>query len=209
MVKNLTQQAISDRFDQLGLPMPKEIAKHAAYVDVLRHWNKTVNLTSLQIDPITPEAVDRLIVEPVLAASGMASGQSIADIGTGGGSPALPFAVESGASELTMVESRTRKCAFLREAARILETKATTVEARFQEAAEVAAICHQTDIVTVRAVRIDADVFRLVRHVLKPGGLILRFATREDELIPDGLAIVSRTLLIPGGTGELQTIVVS
>lgn len=207
MVKNLTQQAILDRFDQLGLSKPREIERHASYVDLLRRWNKVVNLTSLQIDPLVPEAIDRLVIEPVVSASLVTTGQTVTDIGTGGGSPALPFAVESKASELTMVESRTKKCAFLREAARVLEIQSTTVEARFEDAASIESIRSGSHFVTVRAVRIDAAVLRLVEHVLEPQGRILRFATREDELLPERMAIISKTQLIPGGSGELQTVI--
>ena len=61
------------------------------------------------------------------------SAEHLADLGSGGGSPAIPLALALRAPRLLMVESRSRKAAFLREAARMLELSADVVAIRFEE----------------------------------------------------------------------------
>ena len=211
MVKILTQAAIASRFDILGMKEPSEIARHAEYLDLLRHWNKTVNLTSLCLDPLSAEAIDRLIIEPVVAARHIERSKNLADIGTGGGSPALPLAVESSAQSLTMIESRTRKCAFLREASRVLEVSANVVEARFEQALREAVIQATSDYVTIRAVRLDIEAGELIRYLLRDGGTVLRFTStsRDESIVPEGFHVVSDLPLLPSQQSHLQFLIVS
>ena len=43
--------------------------KLAAYFRLLAHWNNRINLTSLPLEPPTAQAVDRLFIEPLVAAT--------------------------------------------------------------------------------------------------------------------------------------------
>src|SRR5262249_62154900 len=99
-----------------------------AYLRLLARWNATVNLTSLALDPPGDETFDRLVVEPIVAAERMhgvpGGSSSVAvwyDLGSGGGSPAIPLKLVRSSWTLTMVESRERKAMFLREAGRHLK----------------------------------------------------------------------------------------
>jgi 16S rRNA (guanine527-N7)-methyltransferase len=113
------------------------------------------------------------------------------DIGSGSGSPALPLklALPEGLA-LTMVESKARKSAFLREAIRVLGVAPVVVEtARYEELLSRADLHEVFDVVTLRAVRIEARTLRSVQAFLKPGGAILLFrgATgpeRPETLVP-------------------------
>jgi 16S rRNA G527 N7-methylase RsmG len=64
------------------------------YFALLTKWNAKINLTSFKLEPSgDDEAIDRLLVEPLVAARHVtAMAQSAIDIGSGGGSPALPLA---------------------------------------------------------------------------------------------------------------------
>ena len=75
---------------------------------LLSRWNQKINLTSLA-DP--DEAIDRLILEPLLAAARFvpAACSSMMDIGSGGGSPAIPMKLVSPRLALTMVEVKATK----------------------------------------------------------------------------------------------------
>ena len=78
-----------------------------------------MNLTGLRVAPDNDEAIDRLLIEPMLAAAHAGSARTMVDIGSGGGSPAIPFALVAASQPvLTMVEVRERKSVFLREALR-------------------------------------------------------------------------------------------
>jgi len=48
---------------------PEQAAGLAAYLDVLRKWNQKSNLTAFELTPPSEAAIDRLIVEPVVAAN--------------------------------------------------------------------------------------------------------------------------------------------
>ena len=89
-----------------------------AYYELLARWNRKINLTSLDnLD----EAIDRLILEPIAASRYLpASAKLLMDVGSGGGSPAIPFKLAVPRLRLTMVEAKARKSAFLREAIRHL-----------------------------------------------------------------------------------------
>ena len=67
------------------------------------------------------ETFDRLLIEPLIASRYLPSTDcSVIDVGSGGGSPAIPLKLAMPGISLRMVESKTRKAAFLREAVRRL-----------------------------------------------------------------------------------------
>lgn len=155
---------------QLAAP---EAAQLEAYFDLLVRWNARINLTALPLGGAPDATIDRLFIEPLVAARSFPdSPLGWFDIGSGGGSPAIPLKVLRPAAQLTMVESRGRKAAFLRQAVRELELIQTTVaEARFDAIAPT----NQVDIVTIRAVRVDQPLADLCRRALRLGGKMLLF----------------------------------
>src|SRR4029079_6430163 len=60
-----------------------------AYYGLVSKWNRTINLTSLS-DP--GAAIDRLLLEPLLAARVLPQPAAMMDLGSGGGSPGRPLA---------------------------------------------------------------------------------------------------------------------
>lgn len=153
---------------------PGLAARLETYYRLLFIWNQKINLTALNLSQLPDDAVDRLFIEPVVAAGHAASGERVLDVGSGGGSPAIPFALASSASALTMVESRSRKSVFLREAARAVALPdARVLTARFEDVSASPEMHAQFDVVTIRAVRIeDADWARL-RAPLRSHGTLL------------------------------------
>jgi 16S rRNA (guanine527-N7)-methyltransferase len=156
------------------------VAQYAKYLALLAKWNRRINLTALPLEPATGEAIDRLLLEPAIAAKLVKEDDhSMIDLGSGGGSPALPFHVEHPRLLVRMVESRARKCAFLSEAARELGlVNATVTNARFDALIGLVPAA-SVDIVSMRAVRLDDDLVAIVRHVLKPAGRVFRFTSSE------------------------------
>jgi 16S rRNA (guanine527-N7)-methyltransferase len=146
----------------------------AAYYDLLLRWNGKVNLTALQDGE---EALDRLIVEPVLAARWLPGAGLLVDVGSGGGSPAIPLRICQPGLQLVMVESKTRKAAFLREAVRQLGLGSTRVEARRLEDLLINGVLFEAaDVVSVRAVRLDRKLLANVSAITRPGGSLLLFS---------------------------------
>lgn len=86
----------------------------AAYLDCLARWSPRVNLTAAR----TPEQRVRLLVAEVLAAAPVPAPGRLVDVGSGNGSPGLVFALVREDLDVTLLEPRSRRWAFLREAAR-------------------------------------------------------------------------------------------
>jgi 16S rRNA (guanine527-N7)-methyltransferase len=169
-----------------GTASPEQVTNLAAFVELLARWNKKINLTALPLEPLSDEAVDRLIVEPVMAARRvMESDRLVLDVGSGGGSPAIPFALMSPQVRLIMVEVKVRKCAFLQEAVRQLGMNAASVEnSRLEELLSRSELHEAADIVTVRAVRPDRKLLTAIQAFLKPGGRLFWFGA-ESSVRPD------------------------
>ncbi len=179
-----------------------EAAALAAYLDVLRRWNQRSNLTAFELSPLTDAALDRLVLEPVAAARHVSSSDRLlVDIGSGGGSPAVPLRIMAPHLRLVMVEARTRKAAFLREVVRHVDLGRTEVaNGRLDEVAGRLAFQGTADLVTVRAVRLDGVFwFNTIKLISKLGRLVLFSSAAEYESIepPAELKIVaSETLLV-------------
>lgn len=177
---------IADRVGHAGMVVPasEQLELHERYLSLLAKWNRTINLTSLQLDPPTDEAIDRLLVEPIAASSQAGTPASIIDIGSGGGSPAIPFWIQLPGSHLTMVESRSRKCTFLREAVRqIRPGQGVALDVRFEQLlTNHPALAGSADIVTVRAVRLDEPTSRLIGALLRPDGSVFHFSSRLEVI---------------------------
>src|SRR5690349_9665552 len=126
------------------VPVSREtLDRLAAYLDLLRRWQRTINLVgagtlhnpwrrhildSAQLVHLLPEGARRLV-----------------DLGSGAGLPGLILAI-MGVPEVHLIESDRRKAAFLREAARATATPVTVHACRLQAAPPLAA-----DVVTARA----------------------------------------------------------
>ena len=180
------------------------------YFGLLAKWNSRMNLTSLSVDPPTDEAIDKLIVEPMVAAKSVLATDALAiDLGSGGGSPAFPLKIGANWLRLVMVEAKARKCAFLRDVARQMAVKDVEVaNARFEELLTRVDLHESADLVTFRAVRADRKLWEIVQAFLKPGGRIFWFASADQprSAVQPPLEVVMVTPLVPKGTSRLVTL---
>ena len=147
------------------------------YYQLLRHWNKRINLTALQLEPLTDTAIDRLFVEPLRAAAHIPDSElTCIDLGSGGGSPAIPLKIMRPLLKLTLVESRSRKVSFLREVTRELALRDVVVICgRFEAIARNPELVGSGNIVTLRAVRLDSASAGAIRQLLSRGGELFVF----------------------------------
>jgi 16S rRNA (guanine527-N7)-methyltransferase len=179
------------RLAGIALPDPLRDALHAYYALLFR-WNAKINLTALSDGD---EAIDRLLLEPVAAAVALPPNTRLTDLGSGGGSPAIPLALTLSTSQLVMVESRSRKAAFLREAAHAVGLRATVVGARFEELSS-RDYSNSSDIVSMRAVRMDGVALEAAVGFLRPGGILALFVTAGAHVHPPNeFSEVARTPL--------------
>jgi 16S rRNA (guanine527-N7)-methyltransferase len=170
---------IRKRGRRAGVDLPLELFDGVErYFTLLTKWNSKINLTSFQLEPAaSDEAIDRLLIEPVVAARHILPSARLAvDIGSGGGSPAIPLLLAAPQLELRMVESKTRKAVFLREVLRELGIGRATVEtSRFEELLTRPELHEGLDLVTIRAVRVEPRTLVSLQAFLKPGGLLFLF----------------------------------
>lgn len=151
------------------------------YFSLLTKWNNTINLTSLPLDTLTNAAVDRLLVEP-LAATRYVSDSSLAwvDVGSGGGSPAIPIKILRPLASLTMIESKARKAAFLNQVVRTLRLRDVRVEnQRFEEYATSARF--DVNLLTLRAVKANARFFAVSHQLLTNGARLMIFGSAPSS----------------------------
>ena len=175
-------ERIARRAAQAGLELDSLLLEAlTAYVDLLMRWNRRINLTALSDDD---RGIDRLVIEPLVAAQRLpAPGIALTDIGSGGGSPALPMKLAAPSIRLRMVEARTRKAAFLREAVRHLRLEGAAVEAcRYEGLVNRAELVGKADVVSVRAVRAGALMLRQVQPLVRTGGAVFLFRNTREEL---------------------------
>jgi 16S rRNA (guanine527-N7)-methyltransferase len=169
----------------------------AAYYRLLEFWNEKVNLTAFSLKDAPDEAIDRMLIEPLVAARhlhsthGHAHGPHLGphprllDIGSGGGSPAIPLKIAIPSLHLVMVESKTRKSAFLREAIRHLNLTDASVETVRAEDLLTRPELHESqDLVSVRAVRVEQKLLNSIQAFLRLGGRILLFRTSTGSDSP-------------------------
>jgi len=154
-----------------------------AYFRLLAHWNPRINLTGFSLDQPTEGAIDRLLIEPLIIARSLPYPVSLwFDLGSGGGSPAIPIHLYRPAETLVLVESKGRKAAFLREVARVLSLKSVEVEGTRIESIVVRhPRAGAADLVTVRAVKPSDDILEAVRGLLRFGGQAAFIGSKFDE----------------------------
>jgi 16S rRNA (guanine527-N7)-methyltransferase len=173
------RERIRKRAKRTGLDISAPIVEGLeAYYALLTKWNAKINLTSFQLEPGGhDDAIDRLLIEPVIAAQHVAPGAiSAIDVGSGGGSPAIPLLLALPRLNLRMVESKTRKAVFLREALRELNLAHGAVEtSRFEELLTRPELHEGLDLVTLRAVRVEPRTLVSLQAFLKPAGQLFLF----------------------------------
>lgn len=191
MTMQETRRRVERRLRKAGLePSQQTIDQLTEYLLLLERWNARMNLTALDRPD---DAVDRLLVEPMLAAREIApEATSLIDIGSGGGSPALPLKVARPDLALTMVESKARKSVFLREVVRHLGLTNCHVETvRFEQLLSRPTFLEAMDVLSIRAVRVETQELRTLQAFLSPGGQVLWFLSGSQpvSMVPPPLAL--------------------
>jgi 16S rRNA (guanine527-N7)-methyltransferase len=159
------------------IPVSREtLARLEAYAALLVRWSARINLIGR--DTITDLWRRHILDSAQLHALLPAAARSLIDLGSGAGLPGLVLAI-LGAPGVELVEADSRKCAFLREAARITEVSVAIRGCRIQ-----AVPPHPVNVVTARALAPLDRLLGLAEPFLAPGSecLFLKGERVEDEL---------------------------
>src|ERR1017187_301967 len=102
---------------EVGIEASREqLAQFQAHFELLLRWNAKTNLTSVR-DP--EEILRRHFAESAYLTKVLPLGPgTLIDVGSGGGFPGIPVKIMSPETRVVLVESVTKKAAFLKEAAR-------------------------------------------------------------------------------------------
>ncbi len=149
-------------------------------------WGQATNLTA---DPTNSAELAFHVIDslaPILLVPGairselegaLASGKSALDLGSGAGFPGLVLAAAFEA-RFTLVEARRKRASYLRIAASEMGLGNVTIEQRRLTSASVAT---GFDLVTARAFGAGDDVDAIAAAALRPGGLMLLYASEGQE----------------------------
>ena len=136
-----------------------------AYMALLARWSEKINLVA---DPRPEHVWDRHVVDALQLIPLIPDGTTRAiDLGSGAGFPGLVLAIATGIP-FDLVESDQRKCAFLREAARITAAPAKIHACRIE-----AAPLEPAPLVTARALAALPELLSLSAKLVTPDGLLL------------------------------------
>jgi 16S rRNA (guanine527-N7)-methyltransferase len=153
------------------------LSRLEGYAALLVKWQKAINLVAGDslADLWRRHMLDSAVLWPLIPPGA----QVLVDFGSGAGFPGLVLAI-LGLPEVHLIESDTRKCAFLAEAARLFAPSPVKIHrGRIEEVTPIPA-----DVVTARALADLDTLLGYAARFLKPGGvcLFLKGRKAEDEL---------------------------
>ena len=174
--------------EDLGLKLSAtNIADLELFLQEMGRWNQVHNLTAIEgeKDSIRLHLIDSIAVLPVLRQFLTGPSPRIADLGSGGGLPAIPIAIVQTGWQLSLIEAIRKKTAFLQHVRGKLRLKNIDV---LCERVENAALQQpaQFDAVISRAFTNLARFLELSLPFLKPDGLVFAMkAKRADDEMKD------------------------
>ena len=154
-----------------------EAKQLAAFVELLLRWNRVHNLTG---NRDREELLDRHLVES-LALKSLVDGETVADIGSGGGLPGIPLAIVLPDCRFTLIESRRKRASFLRHAAATLALG--NIEVAHSRAEELGP--RQFATVLARAVAPPGELLGIATPLVALGGrlVLLTGADKAREIV--------------------------
>jgi 16S rRNA (guanine527-N7)-methyltransferase len=172
----------------LGLELSSSnIADLELFLQEMGRWNRVHNLTAIEgeKDSVRLHLIDSIAVLPVLRRFLRGPSPKIADLGSGGGLPAIPIAIVQPEWQLSLIEAIRKKTAFLQHARGKLKLKNIEILCERVESAAVQQPA-QFDAVISRAFTNLARFLDLSRPFLKPDGLVFAMkAKRADDEMKD------------------------
>jgi 16S rRNA (guanine527-N7)-methyltransferase len=184
MTKDLLALGIED----LGLNLSnKSIADLELFLQEMGRWNQVHNLTAIEgeKDSIRLHLIDSIAVLPVMRQFLQSVSPRIADLGSGGGLPAIPIAIVQPSWQLSLIEAVRKKTAFLQHIRGKLRLQNIQV---ISDRVENVAMQQsgQYDAVISRAFTHLARFLNLALPLLKPDGLVFAMKSkRADEEMAD------------------------
>jgi len=172
---------------------PNQILTLVRYCAELVRWNSKINLTGLK----GAELVRRLVVEPAWIAKELKLSGTLADIGSGNGSPAIPLHVVSELNSTHLIEARSRRAAFLRHIVNFLGLDNVLVHrTRLEEV--VPTELGTLDWVSLQGVALTAELLDTIRKHSVPTTRVAWITSAPSPPVPP-----HQTLAVPSTDTEV------
>ncbi|MEN9863586.1 MAG: hypothetical protein RLZZ601_1350 [Pseudomonadota bacterium] len=213
----MSNDLVSLGIEGLGLNLgPANIADLELFLQEMGRWNQVHNLTAIEGEKnsVRLHLIDSITVLPVMRQFLDLKTPKIADLGSGGGLPAIPIAILQPEWHVTLIEAIRKKTAFLQHVRGKLGLKNIQV---LSERVEAVAKSQpgQFDAVISRAFTNLAHFLELSLPLLKPDGLVFAMkAKRADEelqdvCMDDWRLVADEPLQIPNLAVERRLLVLS
>ena len=202
---------------ELGLNLSKEnIADLELFLQEMARWNQVHNLTAIEDegDSVRLHLIDSITVLPILRQFLKSPSPKIADLGSGGGLPAIPIAIVEPEWRLSLIEAVRKKTAFLQHVRGKLKLKNIEI---LSERVEYVAVHQkaQFDAVISRAFTSLAHFLELSLPLLKPDGLVFAMKGKraneemQEVCMNDWRLLADEPLQIPNLSVDRRILVLS
>jgi len=153
------------------------------YANELVHWGRRVNLTGASD---VPGLVQGPLFDGLTLIGVLDDGESLVDVGAGGGLPGIPAKILRPGLELSLVEPRSRRTAFLRHALHALGMRGEVVQCREEELKK-----NQWSGAVAQAVWPADEWLRRGPRLVVPGGAVycLTAESLDPAQLPTGSAV--------------------
>jgi 16S rRNA (guanine527-N7)-methyltransferase len=213
----MTEALLSLGIEELGLNLSDaNIADLELFLQEMGRWNQVHNLTSIENeqDSVRLHLIDSIAVLPVLRRFLKMPDPKIADLGSGGGLPAIPIAIVQPEWQISLIEAIRKKTAFLQHVRGKLKLKNIEV---LSERVENVALQQpaQFDAVISRAFTNLARFLELSLPLIKPGGLVFAMKSKRadeemaDVSMDDWQLLADEALVIPNLSAERRLLVLT
>ncbi|HEY9396304.1 MAG TPA: 16S rRNA (guanine(527)-N(7))-methyltransferase RsmG [Burkholderiales bacterium] len=177
-----------------------------AYIDLLLKWNKVYNLTAVRDADamLTQHILDSLAVVPHIPPG------RLLDVGSGPGLPGVPIAIVEPARSVSMLDSNTKKAAFIRQAAGALKLQNVSV---YSQRVEDLQASTPFSVVISRAFAELRLFVQWCSHLIEPGGVLAAmkgiYPNEEIERLPAGFEVQRVVRLnVPGLEAERHLVLI-
>jgi 16S rRNA (guanine527-N7)-methyltransferase len=162
------------------------------YGQLLLETNRRFNVSGAETpQELAPHIIDSLSISSYVH-------EPLVDVGSGGGLPAIPLAVATGI-EVTLVESTTKKAAFLEAALGMLRLQGRVIPDRAEFAARDSALRERFASASARAVSSAPTVLELTVPFLRVGGVAVlqrgRISQQERNAVVDAAPMLGAALV--------------
>lgn len=188
---------MEEGFEQLNLPFKKEcIDKFNKYKDILKEWNKNINITAIENDEdiYIKHFLDSVIL---LDKNNICDKKKIIDVGTGGGFPGIPLKILNNNFNLTLLDSLRKRIDFLKIVVKELELEDVNfIHGRAEDFGRDINFREQYDICVSRAVASLNILCEYCLPFVKVGGF---FAAYKSESISEEILNSQNAITKLGG----------